>query len=327
MRTWAAKNLPIIYGVIHALVDASSAMVLFASLLLHHLSPVEGFYLVLTYDLLAFGLQVFFGAATDKIRRPKVAVYAGLGLLAGGVVMLPWEPITAAILVGLGNAAFHVGGGVISLRMEPRRATAPGVFVGPGALGLAFGVWLGRGGFSVGWPFVVALLLAIGVTRILPDPPHGYVMAPKPETSSGAGETGYFPKLVVGLLLFSIVIRSLVGMAGSYRCPKEVYVMFGLALAAMGGKVLGGVVSDRLGWLETSVVALLLSAPPLVVGLVVGLAIAIFQATTQIQEMTITFVPKIVAVMLSLLFFASWMMIKLNDYTYDLLARIPDLVR
>lgn len=74
-------------------------------------------------------------------------------------------------------------------------------------------------------------------------------------------------------------------------------------------------------------ITLLLSAPPLIVGLVVGLAIAVFQATTQIQEMTITFVPKIVAVMLSLLFFASWMMIKLNDYTQDLLIRIPDLVR
>ena len=74
-------------------------------------------------------------------------------------------------------------------------------------------------------------------------------------------------------------------------------------------------------------ITILLSAPPLIVGLVVGLAIAIFQATTQIQEMTITFVPKIVAVMFSLLFFASWMMIKLNDYTQDLLVRIPDLVR
>lgn len=74
-------------------------------------------------------------------------------------------------------------------------------------------------------------------------------------------------------------------------------------------------------------ITLLLSAPPLIVGLVVGLAIAIFQATTQIQEMTITFVPKIVAVMFSLIFFASWMMIKLNDYTQDLLVRLPDLIR
>lgn len=74
-------------------------------------------------------------------------------------------------------------------------------------------------------------------------------------------------------------------------------------------------------------ITLLLSAPPLMVGLIVGLAIAIFQATTQIQEMTITFVPKIVAVMLSLLFFASWMMIKLVDYTQDLLVRLPEMIR
>ncbi|MDA8160007.1 MAG: flagellar biosynthesis protein FliQ [Desulfobacteraceae bacterium] len=74
-------------------------------------------------------------------------------------------------------------------------------------------------------------------------------------------------------------------------------------------------------------ISLLLSAPPLIVGLVVGLAIAIFQATTQIQEMTITFVPKIVAVMLSLLFFASWMLLKITDYTHDLLVRLPDLIR
>lgn len=74
-------------------------------------------------------------------------------------------------------------------------------------------------------------------------------------------------------------------------------------------------------------ISLLLSAPPLLVGLVVGLAIAIFQATTQIQEMTITFVPKIVAVMLSLLFFASWMLIKATDYTQDLLVRLPEMIR
>ncbi len=72
---------------------------------------------------------------------------------------------------------------------------------------------------------------------------------------------------------------------------------------------------------------MLLSAPLLTVGLLVGLAIAIFQATTQIQEMTLTFVPKIVAVMFAMLFFASWMMIKLTDYTHDLLVRIPEIIR
>ncbi len=73
--------------------------------------------------------------------------------------------------------------------------------------------------------------------------------------------------------------------------------------------------------------ALLLSAPLLLVGLAIGLLIAIFQATTQINEMTLTFVPKIFGVMLALLFFASWMMIKLTDYTSDLFMYLPKLIR
>lgn len=72
---------------------------------------------------------------------------------------------------------------------------------------------------------------------------------------------------------------------------------------------------------------LLLSAPLLIVGMVVGLAVAIFMATTQIQEMTLTFVPKITAVMLALLFFSSWMLIRMTDYTRNLIMSIPDLIK
>lgn len=73
--------------------------------------------------------------------------------------------------------------------------------------------------------------------------------------------------------------------------------------------------------------ALLLSSPLLLVGLAVGLLIALFQATTQIQEMTLTFVPKIFAVMLALLFSASWMMMKMTDYMNGLITSIPDIIR
>lgn len=74
-------------------------------------------------------------------------------------------------------------------------------------------------------------------------------------------------------------------------------------------------------------IALLLSAPLLLVGMAVGLAIAIFQATTQIQEMTLTFVPKIVSVMLAMLFFSSWMLIKITDYCRELFLSIPHIIR
>lgn len=72
---------------------------------------------------------------------------------------------------------------------------------------------------------------------------------------------------------------------------------------------------------------LLLSGPLLLVAMVVGLFISLFQAITQIQEMTLTFVPKIVAVMLTALFLSSWMVTKMLDYTQDLFQSIPNIIR
>ena len=72
---------------------------------------------------------------------------------------------------------------------------------------------------------------------------------------------------------------------------------------------------------------LLISAPMLLAGLVVGLIISIFQAVTQIQEMTLTFVPKIVAVMLALLITFPWMMRKLVDFTQNIILEIPGFIK
>lgn len=65
-----------------------------------------------------------------------------------------------------------------------------------------------------------------------------------------------------------------------------------------------------------------LSAPALVVSLVVGLVISIIQTTTSIQEQTLTFVPKLMAVLMVLLLFASWMIHSMTDYTRELMRII-----
>ncbi|ANF96533.1 MULTISPECIES: flagellar biosynthesis protein FliQ [Paenibacillus] len=65
-----------------------------------------------------------------------------------------------------------------------------------------------------------------------------------------------------------------------------------------------------------------ISAPMLILGLVVGLVVSIFQATTQIQEQTLAFVPKIVAVMLALLLFGPWILTVMVDYTGDILGNL-----
>jgi len=69
---------------------------------------------------------------------------------------------------------------------------------------------------------------------------------------------------------------------------------------------------------ETIKVTLLVAAPMLLVGLVIGLAVSIFQAVTQIQEMTLVFVPKILAVLIAMLIVLPWMMNILVTYTQNL---------
>ncbi|MDQ6993373.1 MAG: flagellar biosynthesis protein FliQ [Mariprofundus sp.] len=72
---------------------------------------------------------------------------------------------------------------------------------------------------------------------------------------------------------------------------------------------------------------LLLSLPMLGVALVVGIAISLFQAVTQIQEMTLTFVPKIICVFIAMILAAPWMIEKMVSYTHEIFALIPSLTQ
>jgi flagellar biosynthesis protein FliQ len=73
---------------------------------------------------------------------------------------------------------------------------------------------------------------------------------------------------------------------------------------------------------ETVIVALKLGAPPMILALVVGLLVSFLQALTQIQEMTLTFVPKILVILLSLLLFLPFMIQTLTSFTHMLMDRI-----
>ncbi|NLL12398.1 MAG: flagellar biosynthesis protein FliQ [Fibrobacter sp.] len=74
-------------------------------------------------------------------------------------------------------------------------------------------------------------------------------------------------------------------------------------------------------------ITLLVSGPLLIVGLLIGLIIGIFQAVTQIHEMTLTFIPKILAMLLVFLLLFPWMLLKLVEYTYGLFDLIGKVTR
>jgi len=72
---------------------------------------------------------------------------------------------------------------------------------------------------------------------------------------------------------------------------------------------------------------LMLAAPLLLTALIVGLTVSILQATTSIQEQTLTFVPKLLAILLMLALLGGWMFASLGDYTVQLFSMIPDMTR
>ncbi|GAA7826058.1 flagellar biosynthetic protein FliQ [Helicobacter pylori] len=78
--------------------------------------------------------------------------------------------------------------------------------------------------------------------------------------------------------------------------------------------------------IETYKITLMISLPVLLAGLVVGLLVSIFQATTQINEMTLSFVPKILAVIGVLILTMPWMTNMLLDYTKTLIKLIPKVI-
>lgn len=76
---------------------------------------------------------------------------------------------------------------------------------------------------------------------------------------------------------------------------------------------------------EAMYVALMLAAPLLLVSLVVGLVVSLFQAATQINETTLTFIPKLIAIAVTLVIAGPWMLTTMLDYMRHMFTSIPSL--
>ncbi|APR97457.1 hypothetical protein PATSB16_41230 [Pandoraea thiooxydans] len=77
---------------------------------------------------------------------------------------------------------------------------------------------------------------------------------------------------------------------------------------------------------QAMVITLLLAAPPLLVALAAGLLVSLFQAATQINEMTLSFIPKLLAVFATLVIAGPWMLNLMTDYMRQILDAIPGMV-
>lgn len=253
--------VPTLLGVIHAIVDATTVSAVMRATRLTHVSPQLAFAMVVGYDIIAFGSQVFLGWLTDRFLSPRIALVSGLVLTALGLVSCPIDTTVTVAVAGIGNALFHLGGGALVLGSSVTRAAPQGVFVAPGALGLGFGLYYGavptRGPL---WPLLALTLTALAA----------FILWERLDKSQASRSNRLHaphravPRhafWILALLLASVTVRSLVGLSAARGYVRTELLILGLPIAAFLGKALGGFLADRLGWLETSVVALLLAIP------------------------------------------------------------------
>ena len=277
----ASEYLPVWYGIIHALVDCTTVTAIFRAA--HDtglMEPFTPFLIVLGYDLLAFALQAPFGLVADRFGLHRNMLILGLFLSLGAVISIPSGWITM-LLAGLGNAVFHLAAGAKVLEMSGGRAGPAGIFVAPGALGLGLGTWLGKSFTGPVWPLAIVILVCLMLVWYI----QGHHLdgdRPVPVPLTEYRKSAPF-LLILGLLLVSVAIRSYVGLGGTWQCPGGGVLLVALPLAAFLGKLLGGIVADRVGWIETGVTALLVSAPLIALsggspGLVI-VGLLLFQST------------------------------------------------
>ncbi len=267
--------LAAVLGAPHLVVDASSNFVMM--ILLRPAPPSRVMTLLVAYNFAAFALQPLIGLASDRLRQPRTVMCLGLLLVAAAMLVLEgpfWWPLA---LTGLGNALFHVGAGTIASVATTGRASGPGLFIAPGAIGVALGVVAGRSAPWAFWPIFVTLLgfAVLGARVPSPEPPQ--VREAPPTEGAGA---------ILSMLLLAIAIRSLLGLRVVGALSAHASWVVPLAAAAFAGKALGGVAADLAGWKRTAVGCLLVSSVLLVFAdrgaWVAAAALLCFQGVTAI---------------------------------------------
>lgn len=230
----------------HFWVDFSCALLMFSRIS----GTGEWALCALLYNFCAFALQMPIGLLADRLGRSGSIAALGCALAAAGWGLAPL-PIAAAVTAGLGNACFHVGGGVQILRDGGDRAAPLGIFVSPGAFGIYFGTLLGRRDGFPGWAAAVGLVL-FALALLLTERRGGEAPEAAPAPDGDAA-------LVLVCCFLVVALRSYLGMVLSFPWKTGGWAL-ALTCALVLGKAAGGFLGDRLGMIRAAVFSLGLAA-------------------------------------------------------------------
>jgi len=246
------KPLLAVYSTAHAVVDFSCAFLVYRTMLDE---PMLGLALLL-YNFCAFALQMPFGLLADGWNRNGIVAAMGCAIVA--MAFLPVLPaVAAAVIAGVGNGLFHVGGGLDVLNDSEKKASALGIFVSPGAFGLYFGGILGR---EAALPLLLPVVV-LGVFALL-------ILTAAQRTYGGLSSRNApaqvtLPKggvLCAVMLTLVVVLRSYMGFNQFLPWKGEGNWAVIVTVALVLGKAAGGFLSDWLGPKKATVLSLGLAA-------------------------------------------------------------------
>lgn len=247
MRKFICNTIPgfvTTYSICHALIDC--ACIFFVLGVLQYSSEI-----ILLYNVLAFGLQLPFGIIFDKLYIPQKMAILGLSLVLISFFLIT-TPYIAVVIIGIGNALFHIGGGGGILQMQKYTARYSGIFVAPGGVGLAIGMFLSKIANYYSYYILIGILcLSIGMLFFVQTPQRNKIQNKIPISFVLIG--------AIFLIWVTIIIRSFVSthLHFEWKSDTNWYIAFVLAVAL--GKILGGFLLEILGFIKVGVGGLIIS--------------------------------------------------------------------
>lgn len=245
----------ILYGFVHFSVEVASFFLLFSRI---STSPLW-WALALLYDALAFLPQSIFGTVTDRYPKYSIGLTGAVLMILG---LLTPADIPALCMTAIGNAMIHVSGANHTLRDSGGKIAPNAIFVGCGSIGVITGQLLGgvSGQYLIFIPLCLLLLSAAVIVSVQRNGPAAH----QPAALDICADKSDLA--VVLCAFFGVAVRSYIAYAIPTEWNKTVIQTVALFVCMGIGKMLGGILCDRIGFRRVTVISLLGSLPFLLAG-------------------------------------------------------------
>ncbi len=287
-ETTSNKRL-IIYSAGHFLIDFACAVMILGTVV-RHTNDLDTLLCVLLYNFCAFALQAPIGRLADSYNRNNlVALYGSLLVFIStmvvkfvsilGMTRQGWMIIS--IILGLGNAMFHVGGGIDTLNDSKEKAYRLGIFVSPGAFGIYLGTLLTS--FNIPYSeinkgdiikdilydlsyatdkvhsfgFIEILLIILGIFLFRIKYTKGKKISNNSDLSLNIDSKG---RIALMCCFIVVILRSYIGFIVEFPWKNGYIPVLLCTLAVIFGKVAGGFLGDKIGMQDAAILSLGLSS-------------------------------------------------------------------